>query len=341
NVQGATDFGVTSDSLPGYYGLEEGSWKHWARVWDVDYEWIKARFDNKAYNGKLPMNNNGIPVSRWVDGVLENADLIEQGSNIRAMFYWGHAVNSQTRGPEMKKAMQKLDMMVIVDPYPTVASVMNDRTDGVYLLPATTQFETYGSVTATNRSMQWRDKVIEPLFESKVDHEIMYLLSKKLGFADQLFKHIKVENNQPLLEDITREYNRGMWSVGYTGQSPERLKAHQQNWHTFHKTNLKAEGGPVSGEVYGLPWPCWGTPEMKHPGSHILYDTSIPVSEGGGGFRARFGIEYQGVSLLAEDSWPKGSEVEDGYPEITADLMKQLGWWDELTEAEKKEAEGK
>ncbi|MCV5767966.1 molybdopterin-dependent oxidoreductase, partial [Escherichia coli] len=85
-----------------------------------------------------------------------------------------------------------------------------DRTDGVYLLPATTQFETYGSVTATNRSMQWRDKVIEPLFESKVDHEIMYLLSKKLGFADELFKHIKVENNQPLLEDITREYNRCM-----------------------------------------------------------------------------------------------------------------------------------
>ena len=33
--------------------------------------------------------------------------------------------------------------------------------------------------------------------------------------------------------------------------------------------------------------------------------------------------------------------MEDGYPEITADLLKQLGWWDELTEAEKKEAEGK
>lgn len=74
--------------------------------------------------------------------------------------------------------MQKLDMMVIVDPYPTVAAVMNDRTDGVYLLPATTQFETYGSVTASNRSIQWRDQVIEPLFESKPDHEIMYLLSQ-------------------------------------------------------------------------------------------------------------------------------------------------------------------
>ncbi len=64
------------------------------------------------------MNNAGIPVSRWIDGVLEDKANIEQNDNIRAMFYWGHAVNSQTRGPEMRTAMGKLDMMVIVDPYP-------------------------------------------------------------------------------------------------------------------------------------------------------------------------------------------------------------------------------
>merc|ERR1711881_357756 len=125
-----------------------------------------------GYADGKPMYSNGITVSRWVDGALE------------AMFYWGHAVNSQTRGVEMQKAMQKLEMMVIVDPYPTVASVMHDRTDGVYLLPAATQFETTGSVTATNRSIQWRDQVIEPLFESKPDHEIMYLFARKLGFGN-------------------------------------------------------------------------------------------------------------------------------------------------------------
>jgi formate dehydrogenase major subunit len=341
NVQGATDLGVLSHTLPGYYGLAEGSWKHWAKVWDVDFEWLINRFDQKQYRGKKPMNNMGIPVSRWVDGVLENKDTIEQNDKIRAMFSWGHAVNSQTRGTEIRKAMQKLDMMVIVDPYPTVASVMNDRTDGVYLLPATTQFETYGSVTASNRSIQWRDQVIEPLFESKPDHEIMYLLTKKLGFADQLFKNVRVENNQPLIEDITREFNRGMWTIGYTGQSPERIKAHQQNWHTFHKTTLEAEGGPNHGETYGLPWPCWGTPEMKHPGTHILYDTSKPVSLGGGNFRARFGVEFEGNSLLAEDSYSLGCELEDGYPEFSSKLLKQLGWWDDLTPEEQSLAEGK
>ncbi|HAT8521472.1 TPA: molybdopterin-dependent oxidoreductase [Vibrio vulnificus] len=341
NVQGATDLGVLSHTLPGYYGLAEGSWKHWAKVWGIDFDWLKNRFDQNKYNGKQPMFNMGIPVSRWIDGVLENKDSIEQNDNIRAMFYWGHAVNSQTRGVEMKKAMEKLDMMVIVDPYPTVAAVMNDRTDGVYLLPATTQFETHGSVTASNRSIQWRDQVIEPLFESKPDHEIMYLLTKKLGFADQLFKNVRVVNNQPVIEDITREFNKGMWTIGYTGQSPERLKAHQQNWHTFHKTTLAAEGGPANGETYGLPWPCWGTPEMKHPGTHILYDTSKPVAQGGGTFRTRFGVEFEGKSLLADGSYSKDSDIQDGYPEFSDKLLKQLGWWDDLTAEEKVLAEGK
>ena len=118
-----------------------------------------------------------------------------------------------------------------------------------------------------------------------------------------------------------------MWTVGYTGQSPERLKAHQQNWHTFHKTTLAAEGGPVHGETYGLPWPCWGTPEMKHPGTHILYDTSKTVADGGGTFRARYGVEFEGKSLLAEDSFSKGSEIEDGYPEFSDKMLKHLGWW--------------
>ena len=346
NVQGATDFGVLADSLPGYYGLAEGAWKHWAKVWDLDYEWLKTRFDQKPYEdveGKpaSPMYTKGIPVSRWIDGVLEDKANIAQKDNLRAMFLWGHAPNSQTRGPEQKTAMEKVELLVVIDPYPTVTAVMQDRTENMYLLPACTQYETYGSVTASNRSVQWRDKVIEPLFESLPDHTIMYKFAKKLGFANELCKHIQVSNEDPSIEDIVREYNRGMWTIGYTGQSPERLKLHQQNWHTFNTTSLKAEGGPCNGEIYGLPWPCWGTPALKHPGTHVLYDTGKTVAEGGLPFRANFGVERNGVTLLAEGSYTQGSEIQQGYPEFTADLLKQLGWWDDLTEDEKKAAEGK
>jgi formate dehydrogenase major subunit len=329
NVQGATDLGPLPDSLPAYYGLAEGSWRHWARVWDVDYDYLLKRFTSK----KL-MESNGIPVSRWFDGVLEAKENLDQPENIHAMIFWGHAPNSQTRMTDMKKAMEKLDLLVIVDPYPTVSAVMHDRKDGVYLLPATTQFETYGSVTGTNRSIQWREKVVKPLFESKPDHEIMYLLAKKLGFDKEMFKHIKVEGSEPLVEDITREFNRGSWTIGYTGQSPERLRLHMANQATFDRTTLRARGGPCDGDFYGLPWPCWGTPEMKHPGTANLYDTSLPVAEGGLCFRARFGVEHNGVNLLAEESYPVGSEIKDGYPEFTMAMLQKLGWDKDLTPEE-------
>ncbi len=330
NVQGATDFGVLADTLPGYYGLATGSWKHWARVWDVDYEYLKGRFASQ----KL-MELKGIPVSRWIDGVLEDKKNMDQPNNIRAMVYWGHAVNSQTRLPEMKKAMEKLDLMVVVDPVPTFASIIPDRKDGIYVLPSTTQFETYGSVTASNRSLQWRDRVFKPWFEAKVDHEIMYLFAKKLGFDKEMFKHIPVKDNEPVVEDITREYNKGMWTIGYTGQSPERLKAHMAHQDKFDPTTLKAKGGPVDGDYYGLPWPCWGTAELKHPGTPVLYDTSKSVAEGGLTFRARFGVEHNGQNLLAEGSYSVGSEIKDGYPEFTMAMLKKLGWDGDLTADEK------
>jgi formate dehydrogenase major subunit len=331
NVQGATDMGVLSHTLPGYYGLATGSWKHWARVWDVDYEWLKGRFADQ----KL-MESKGIPVSRWIDGVLEAKENIDQPDNLRAMVFWGHAPNSQTRLPEMKKAMDKLDLLVVIDPYPTFSAVMNDRTDGTYLLPAATQFETYGSVTASNRSLQWREKVIDPVFECKPDHEIMYLFAKKFGFDAEMFKHIQVNGSEPLVEDITREFNRGMWTIGYTGQSPERMRKHMANQSTFDKTTLQAKGGPCDGEYYGMPWPCWGTAEMGHPGTPNLYDTSKPVAEGGLSFRARFGVEREGVNLLAVDSYPEGSEIQDGYPEFTMAMLQKLGWDGDLSDDERK-----
>ena len=357
NVQGATDVGPNPDSLPGYYGLAEGSWKHFAKVWDVDFEWIK-----KQYAPGM-MTKPGMTVSRWIDGVLEKNELIDQESNLRGLFFWGHAPNSQSRGLEMKKAMDKLDLLVVIDPHPSATAAMAampSKADelnpnrATYLLPACTQFETSGSVTASNRSIQWREKVIEPLWESRTDHMIMYQLAQKLGFDKELTKSHKLVAGkggmmEPETESLLREINRGMWTIGYTGQSPERLKAHMRNMNVFDVKTLRAKGGidketgyKLDGDYFGLPWPCYGTPELKHPGSPNLYDTSKHVMDGGGNFRANFGVEREGVSLLAEDgSCSKGAEITTGYPEFDHLLLKKLGWWNDLTEPEKKAAEGK
>jgi formate dehydrogenase major subunit len=346
NVQGATDVGPNPDSLPGYYGVAAGSWRHYAAVWGVDYDWIKARFASQAM-----MEKPGMTVSRWIDGVLEKNELIDQDSNLRGVVYWGHAPNSQTRGKEMVEAMKKLDILVVVDPYPSATAAMAAmvRKDGVYLLPAATQFETSGSVTASNRSIQWRERVIAPLFDSQTDHALMYAFAKKFGFGAEFVKNYKIvkpdgdrKMEEPEMESVLREINRATWTIGYTGQSPERLKLHMKNMNTFDVKTLRAKGGPCDGDYFGLPWPCYGTPEIKHPGSPNLYMTSRAMMDGGGCFRANFGVEREGVNLLAEDgSFPKGSEITTGYPEFDHILMKKLGWWDELTDAEKKAAEGK
>ena len=351
NVQGATDVGPNPDSLPGYYGIAAGSWRHYAAVWGVDYEWIKKQFASQAM-----MEKPGITVSRWIDAVLEKNENLDQDSNLRAVVYWGHAPNSQNRGKEMLEAMKKLDLLVVIDPYPSATAAMAAmvRQDGVYLLPAATQLECAGSVTASNRSIQWREKVIDPMFESRTDHMIMYQLAQKFGFGKELVAKIKLAKgkggmDEPDMEDTLREINRAVWTIGYTGHSPERLQAHMRNMHVFDVKTLRAKGGKdaktgyvLDGDYFGLPWPCFGTAEMKHPGTPNLYQTSRHVMDGGGNFRANFGVERDGVNLLAEDgSHSEGADLKTGYPEFDHVLLKKLGWWDELTDAEKKAAEGK
>ena len=351
NVQGATDIGPNPDSLPGYYGIAAGSWKHWCGVWGVDYEWMKDRFASQAM-----MEKPGFTVSRWIDAVLEKPENLDQKTNVKAVIYWGHAPNSQSRGKEMVDAMKKLDLLVVVDPYPSATAAMGAmvRQEGMYLLPAATQLECAGSVTASNRSIQWRAKVIEPMFEARTDHMIMYQLAEKFGFSKEFVKNIKLVKGkggmmEPDMEDTLREVNRGVWTIGYTGQSPERLQAHMRNMHVFDVRTLRAKGGKdaktgyvLDGDYFGLPWPCFGTAAIKHPGSPNLYQTSRHVMDGGGNFRANFGVERGGVSLLAEDgSHSVGAEITTGYPEFNHVLLKKLGWWDDLTDDEKKAAEGK
>lgn len=322
NVQGATDMCVLSHSLPAYYGLADGSWQHWCRVWDVDYDWIVSRFKEKKW-----MNLKGFTLSRWYEGVLEG-EKIEQYTPIKALLQWGCGTNSNSQFSRVKKALDKLDLLVIVDPFPTVAAAACES-DNIYLLPSSSQYETAGSVTSTSRQIQWRHKIIDPINGSKDDYQIMAELVKRLGFADKFYKNIK-----QVPEDITLELGKGSLTIGYNGQTPERIKKQTENWHTFDIDTLEAKGGPCDGEYFGLPWPCWTT---AHPGTPILYDISKPIMKGGLPFRNRFGEEttYDASGrtenqLAAEGVCTPGSEVEGGYPEFSG-IVEGRNWKTDLS----------
>src|SRR5690606_2641801 len=105
NVQGGTDNGLDVVTLPFYYGLTEGAWKHWARVWEIPYEDLLGQFDSKEI-----METPGIPLTRWFDGVALPKEDIQQRDILRAMIVQGHASNSIARVPESLKGLAGLDL---------------------------------------------------------------------------------------------------------------------------------------------------------------------------------------------------------------------------------------
>jgi formate dehydrogenase major subunit len=141
----------------------------------------------------------------------------------------------------MKKAMEKLDLLVVIDPYP-------DH-DGGHARPQGRRLPAAGLDAVRDLRLGDGVQPLAPVARKgrrtavriPAGPHIMYKFAKKFGFADEMFKNIEVKvGDEPLIEDITREFNRGMWTIGYTGQSPERLKLHMANQHTFDRTTLQA-----------------------------------------------------------------------------------------------------
>jgi formate dehydrogenase major subunit len=154
-------------------------------------------------------------------------------------------------------------------------------------------------------------------------------LANRLGIGKE-FVHTAKGDWKQVPEDILREINTGCLAFGMIGQTPERVKR-QHDWgHVFNLNNTRAESGPVKGEQWGLPWPCWTD---KHPGTAILYRVDVPANQGGTGFRLRWGPKApDGTDLIAGPSAAQaGSGIKGGYPE-------QDGWALDVTLKTIKEA---
>ena len=323
NVQGATDMANLPDNLPGYYPKNEGSWKYFAKMWKVDFEWLQKNFIKPEW-----MFKPGFSLARWWAGTLNGKDgndaIDNAGDSLKALVVIGNGITSTAQQAKVQEGLDGLELLVLMDPFVNDAGVITNKKDGVYLLPAATQYETSGTVVATNRSGQWRSQVCKPLYESMPDHEVLFELAKRIGFYDELTRTIRdADGKIEWPEAATREIANIVKSIGLTGWTPERLKRHQENWDKFdEKTLMGKEGTDVAGEYYGLPWPCW---TEKHPGSPNLYDINRPVMQGGMGFRNRFGLEHNGVNQLAAmGSAPEQGAINGGYPEITKKNIEEV-----------------
>lgn len=321
NVQGASDMNNLADSLPGYYGLSEGSWRHFCKHWHVDYEWMKSRFKSKEM-----MEKTGYALSTWRFGVIDEENYANNANTqIKALIVIGNGISTVSLLDKTKEALDKLELLVFIDPYVNDVAVVTDRKDNLFLLPAASQMETSGCVAATNRAYQWRYQVIKPMFECREDHEILFDLADRLGFKEQyqkaLYENAKKDGRSEFIwpDDATTEMAQSIRSIGLQGLSAKRLKEHCDNWHMFDSATLEGKG-PMKGQYYALPWPCWSE---KHPGTPIMYADDIPVMKGGMGFRVNWGITSpDGASMLSARGLPN-SKLK-GHPAITADNIENI-----------------
>jgi anaerobic dimethyl sulfoxide reductase subunit A len=99
--------------------------------------------------------------------------------NIQCIYHGGSAVlctrDGQTKGIQ---AHRKVEFVVSQSQHLTTNSKYAD-----IVLPATTEWERWGTVLTGNREMLiWASQVTEPLFEAKDDYEIAATIGDRLGF---------------------------------------------------------------------------------------------------------------------------------------------------------------
>ncbi|HCM0828232.1 trimethylamine-N-oxide reductase TorA [Vibrio parahaemolyticus] len=147
---------------------------------------MKPKWDNNDFNGY----SRTIPVARWIDCLLEPGKEINyNGGKVKLPDFkmmvisgcnpWHH---HQDRN-RMKKAFRKLQTVVTIEFAWTATCRFSD-----IVLPACTQWErndidVYGSYS--NKGMIAMHRLVDPLFQSKPDFQIMSELTQRFGRREE------------------------------------------------------------------------------------------------------------------------------------------------------------
>ncbi|MEF1295797.1 trimethylamine-N-oxide reductase TorA, partial [Vibrio parahaemolyticus] len=147
---------------------------------------MKPKWDNNDFNGY----SRTIPVARWIDCLLEPGKEINyNGGKVKLPDFkmmvisgcnpWHH---HQDRN-RMKKALRKLQTVVTIEFAWTATCRFSD-----IVLPACTQWErndidVYGSYS--NKGLIAMHRLVDPLFQSKPDFQIMSELTQRFGRREE------------------------------------------------------------------------------------------------------------------------------------------------------------
>ncbi|MBY6278483.1 molybdopterin-dependent oxidoreductase, partial [Symbiobacterium thermophilum] len=203
NVQGSTDMAMLWNNLPGYMPMptaaqhptlaayqastpKSGYWTNrpkfmvsLLKAWWGDH----ATAENDFAYDYLPKLDSRDHSHMSIFEAMGRGEL-------KGLFAWGQ--NFAVGGPNVTKersALANLDWLVVVDLFETETAAfwkgpgMNpaEIQTEVFLLPAAASYEKCGTVTNSGRWIQWRDKAVEPMGDSRDD----------LWIADRLYKKLR------------------------------------------------------------------------------------------------------------------------------------------------------
>ena len=180
-----------------------------------------SRFDSKQM-----MEAPGIPSTRWFDAAMLPKDQVKQKDNLKAMMVFGprrqhrHPHAGSRQGPREARAAGRRRSasdhlggarraqerhLPAADLHPVRVRRARARPPTARSSGASRSSSRSSSRRTTTRSCTcWPRSSASPTGCSRTSRS---------------------RTTRPVAEDILREINRGGWSTGYCGQSPERLKA--------------------------------------------------------------------------------------------------------------------
>jgi len=215
NVQGTCDMGAMVEFYPGYKRASDPS---------------SVQFFKAGWNVPDLPAGPGLTSTEMMDAALVG--------KMSAMYIIGEdPVVCDANVNKTQKALDNLDFLVVQEIFMTATAQMAD-----VVLPAAAWAEKDGSYTSMERRVQWVDKAVSPVGDSREGIWIICQIARRLG----------LDFNYSGAADALVEINRLVPQYG--GMTKERIS-----------------------QIGGLRWPCT---DEKHPGTDILHRERFSTVDG-------------------------------------------------------------
>jgi len=241
NVQGACDMGALPNVYPAYQAVTDPDNRDkFAAAWNFPAEKLSIKA--------------GLTL-------VEMTHAIERDELHGLLVMGENPVVGDPNSSRVCRALEKIDFLAVIDIFMTESAQLAD-----VVLPAASFAEKSGTKTTTDRRVQWLERAIQPIGESRPDWQIISEIAARVGLGDAF----NYSNEEDILNEIRKV------TPSYAGIAPDRIK----------------------NKPGGIHWPC---PNEDHPGTPILYVNGFNKPDARGVFKP---VEYIEPAELTSEEYP-------------------------------------